>query len=420
MLFSDSLLEVTLPEYNETLRPTFAVREPVADAKGGTAGRCIQEVAAGLDLDAAPDVGDHRWQASPQARFERLLRKTQVPIGLLSTARIFGWSMPPAASRRASDLSGRGDGQGRGPADLRRAALLSAERLFSLPDKQRLPAILADSRKYQNEVSSSSPSRCCPRCTSSCAASRQPTIAQGRAAARMLADDPDEVYPAAHGDPAAGVPALRRGARHASERRDVCATTRSRDCTSGCATTTPATPTRWTSATARGRSSSTLFRMVHDGGRPASMHMPPRHGALFDPDRFPFSRAARRLERQPRAHRAAARARRHGLPRARQAARSRRRAISYRALDVEQIGSVYETMMGFRLELATGRSVAIKPQKSPRRADGGRPRGAAPGKRRQAREVAARPRRRKLTAKVAAAVKEAETIEDSARRARPR
>ena len=36
--------------------------------------------------------------------------------------------------------------------------------------------------------------------------------------------------------------------------------------------------------------------------------------------------------------------------------------ISYRALDVEQIGSVYETMMGFRLETATGRSLAIKPQ----------------------------------------------------------
>ena len=36
--------------------------------------------------------------------------------------------------------------------------------------------------------------------------------------------------------------------------------------------------------------------------------------------------------------------------------------ISYRALDVEQIGSVYETMMGFSLELATGRSVAVKAQ----------------------------------------------------------
>ena len=31
--------------------------------------------------------------------------------------------------------------------------LLSAERLFSLPEQQRLPAILAESRKYQNIVS---------------------------------------------------------------------------------------------------------------------------------------------------------------------------------------------------------------------------------------------------------------------------
>ena len=37
--------------------------------------------------------------------------------------------------------------------------------------------------------------------------------------------------------------------------------------------------------------------------------------------------------------------------------------ISYRTLDVEQIGSVYETIMGFRMEIATGRSVAIKPAK---------------------------------------------------------
>ena len=37
--------------------------------------------------------------------------------------------------------------------------------------------------------------------------------------------------------------------------------------------------------------------------------------------------------------------------------------ISYRTLDVEHIGSVYETMMGFRLETAAGRSVAIKAAK---------------------------------------------------------
>lgn len=38
--------------------------------------------------------------------------------------------------------------------------------------------------------------------------------------------------------------------------------------------------------------------------------------------------------------------------------------LSYRTLDVEQIGSVYETMMGFKLEIATGQTIALKPAKS--------------------------------------------------------
>ena len=37
--------------------------------------------------------------------------------------------------------------------------------------------------------------------------------------------------------------------------------------------------------------------------------------------------------------------------------------LSYRTLDVEQIGSVYETMMGFGLEISRGRSIAVKPTK---------------------------------------------------------
>ena len=37
--------------------------------------------------------------------------------------------------------------------------------------------------------------------------------------------------------------------------------------------------------------------------------------------------------------------------------------LSYRTLDVEQIGSVYESIMGFRVELTTGRSIAVRSQK---------------------------------------------------------
>ena len=36
-----------------------------------------------------------------------------------------------------------------------------------------------------------------------------------------------------------------------------------------------------------------------------------------------------------------------------------RERLSYRALDVEQIGSVYETVMGFTVEAASSRVLAI-------------------------------------------------------------
>ena len=41
-----------------------------------------------------------------------------------------------------------------------------------------------------------------------------------------------------------------------------------------------------------------------------------------------------------------------------------RERLSYRALDVEQIGSVYETVMGFTVEAASGRVLAIKAGKN--------------------------------------------------------
>jgi hypothetical protein len=105
-----------------------------------------------------------------------------------------------------------------------------------------------------------------------------------------------------------------------------------------------------------------LFRMIHDGAESGAMRLPKRHGALFDPDRFPFleGRSAcgvgQRIEPPLVPDGTIYRALEDLLV-------LDGERISYRALDVEQIGSVYETMMGFRLETATGRSVAIKAQK---------------------------------------------------------
>jgi hypothetical protein len=110
-----------------------------------------------------------------------------------------------------------------------------------------------------------------------------------------------------------------------------------------------------------------LWRLVHDGARWQSQEgrelaMPARHGRLFDPDAWPFLEG------------------RHGVRQKGEIAHPPRvpdgvvlhllrsllilggERLSYRALDVEQIGSVYESMMGFTVEVAAGPSLGLKPE----------------------------------------------------------
>jgi len=108
-----------------------------------------------------------------------------------------------------------------------------------------------------------------------------------------------------------------------------------------------------------------LFRLIHDGAESEGMHLPRRHGVLFDPDRFPFLEGRRGSGGRQLHERLVPPLVPDGT-----IYRALEKLlvldgerISYRALDVEQIGSVYETMMGFRLETTTGLSVAIKAQK---------------------------------------------------------
>ena len=113
-----------------------------------------------------------------------------------------------------------------------------------------------------------------------------------------------------------------------------------------------------------------LFRLIHDGARAhrtgGAINLPERHGAIFDPDRFPFlegryaDAGARQIVDRVQPPLVSDGAVYRVLEKLLVLDGER---ISYRTLDVEQIGSVYETIMGFRMELATGRSVAIKPAK---------------------------------------------------------
>ena len=330
----------------------------------------IQKLPLGKDLDEAGAEDDRHWQASPHARFERLLRETQVPIGLLFNGTELRLVYAPRGEnsgyatfrvKEMAEVSGR-------PIFAALHMLLCAERLFSLPEKQRLPAILADSRKYQNVVSTQLAEQVMAalfellRGFQAADAQRK-----GELLRDVLAADPNGVYAGLLTVLMRLVFILYAEDRGLMSSDPVYASFYS---------VTGLFERLWADA---GRYTDTmdqrygawaqllaLFRMVYEGGRHGSLRIPAREGYLFDPDRYPF------LEGRP-----------HGslyrpedkleVPHVSDGVLFRvlsnllildGERLSYRTLDVQEIGSVYEAVMGFQLQVAEGRSIAIKPVKS--------------------------------------------------------
>ena len=149
-------LEVVLPQYQETLRPTHAV--PVFKPAEGENPwmMVIQQVGLDVDLDETAEADSaKRWNAAPHAKFERLLRETEVSIGLLCNGRQVRLVYSPrgeSSGYMTFNVAEMIQVAGR-PMFAALQMLLSAERMFTLGDKHLLPAILENSRKYQNNVS---------------------------------------------------------------------------------------------------------------------------------------------------------------------------------------------------------------------------------------------------------------------------
>ena len=245
--------------------------------------------------------------------------------------------------------------------------LLSETRLLALPRDKRFAALLADSRRFQNEVSERLAQQVLHALYELLRGVQAADDAWDRELLReALADRPDDVYHALltvilrlvfllYAEERDLLPEGETFARHYSLaglyerlRED--------------AALHPDTMNQRYGAWAQ---LLVLFRLFHDGAEADGLHLPRRLGVLFDPDRFPFleGRGAggmrqghERIEPPWVPDGTVYRA----LDKLLVLDGER---ISYRALDVEQIGSVYETMMGFRVEKATGRSVAIKAQK---------------------------------------------------------
>jgi hypothetical protein len=408
-------LEVALPEYNESLRPDYAVRVDARDPAAGWQ-LLVRTLPHDSDFDARESGG---LEASAHGRMERLLRETGVPAGLLFNGRALRLISAPRG-----ETSGYLDFRveqmiqtaGRPIASALRL-LLNERRLLALPRAERLATLLEDSRRFQNEVSEKLAEQVLHALYELLRGFQAAQDASGGELLRAtLADDPDEVYRALL------TVILRMVFLLYAEEREMLPGEstfvrfysvaglhqRLREHTAHFSDTIDQRFGAWAQLLA-------LFRLVHDGTRSHDpIELPARHGGLFDPDRFPFlegrvgagsRQVHERIEPPLVPDGTVYRALEQLLV-------LDGERISYRALDVEQIGSVYETMMGFRLQTTTGKSLAVRPAKkrgAPSMLDLEAMLDVDPGKR--AKWVQDHSDR-KLAAKVASAVKDARSIED--------
>ena len=361
-------LEVPLSEYGETLRPDFAVRELEPKYGAPSWQLLVRVLDPGEDFEQV-SRGHGQLEASAHGRMERLLRQIGVPAGLLFNGRMLRLISAPRGESsgwldfRIADMvqtAGR-------PISTAMRLLLGQPRLLALPRAQRLTALLEDSRKFQNEVSERLAQQVLHALYELLRGFQAAHDASKRELLRQpLAQHPDEVYRALLNV------ILRFVFLLYAEERDMLPEDetflryyslaglfeRLREEAALFPDTMDQRFGAWAQLLV-------LFRMIHDGADSGAMRLPKRHGVLFDPDRFKFLEGrqvgdARQINERIEAPLVPDGTIYRALEKLLVLDGER---ISYRALDVEQIGSVYETMMGFRLETATGRSIAVKAQK---------------------------------------------------------
>jgi hypothetical protein len=347
-------LDVPLAEHHETLRPSIAIVEPSGRTKAGTPRLLVAVWPSNQDLESA--VPAARWAASPLERMTQLCRSAGVRLGLVTNGE--RWTVVDAPVGQTAGYASWYAGLWlQEPITLAAFdALLGVRRFFAVADTDTIEALLDESVAFQQEVTDQLGYQVRRAVEVLVQALDRADLDRKR---ELLRDVPparlydaaltvmmrlvflfcaeergllllgDETYDANY-----AVSTLRALLREEADRVGVEVLERRQDA--------------WARLLA-------TFRAVHGGVEHEALRLPALGGSLFDPDRFPFleGRAAGTswlatpasplpIDNRTVLH----------LLEALQLLRTRgdggtseARKLSYRALDIEQIGHVYEGLL---------------------------------------------------------------------------
>lgn len=359
-------LTIRLTDLGTTLEPTWAVRASKGAEDGPTHQLLVRIEARGVAPDAKKALDG--WEATPQQRFERLLRETKVYAGLLITdeeirlvyapqGETSGWQSFPF--RALASVPGR-------PILGGLKLLLDRMRLFGEPT-QRLPILLQRSREAQASVSTELSAQVLGALhellRGLLAAERR---SKGALITGLAKSQPHHLYEGLL------TVLMRLVFVLYAEDRDLIPSKTDKEARwlydqgysvrglfARLAENEALNPDTMDERVGGWGQLLALFRLIHKGH--GSGFIRARGGKLFDPDAFLFLEGRAKKEDAPVV-----------MPvsdgcllrilRGLMVLKGER--LSYRALDVEAIGSVYETVMGFTVETTTGATIAIKAGKN--------------------------------------------------------
>lgn len=362
-------LSLYVPEGRQTLRPTLALRK--IDEPGHVL--LVFDLPDGLPLDK-PETVTGPWDYPPAAKFDRLLRHVRVPIGLLTNRRELRLIYAPhgessgSLTFRIDDMAAVG---GRPILDAF-VMLLSAGRFFAVARERQLPALLADSRRRQANVTNELAEQVFQALDIllrgfEAAAVRDRSVLLDEA---VRAED-DHLYAGLltvllrlvvllYAEDKGLLPVEHP---HYQEHLGVFGLFEQLQRDAGLFPDSMASRFgAWDRLLA-------LFRAVWSGVRHGDLHLPPRRGELFDPDAYPFLEGwssggsapfddeRRAAVKVPSVDDGTIYEVLHKL------VFLEGQRLSYATLDVEQIGSVYERLMGYHVQRVHQPAVCLRPDR---------------------------------------------------------